>query len=269
MLFELPIWGCGAPRHGGFEEKKHDQRSGACQLLEGLLDLSLPHAADQVLDLYFDQKWHHNWPRPPAITPDVPKVSITISKGFFDLESWTALAMSTSPGDVAAKRAWQDLNLHRLVKDHGKSVHISKLFCAVAASDVHRFLLAQLAAGVANLMEATWLGTSASSTSVREAIGFQWLDIDEGFEKRFQVDRKLYAYVTTCGSCRADWQYMTMGSDKGDAPGMLLTHPHMAFPDNQAFVAVPQVGCLPKFGCQPKPKKSKRLLVELTFPHQF
>jgi len=250
------VWGCGTPRHGGFEEKKRDQRLGACQLIEGILNLSLPHAADITLHLYFDPQWHHNWPRPPIVSPDCMVVPITVHKGVVSLDSWKSFAISMQAGDIVAKRAWADLCLDRLVAEHGTSVPASKLLFQVASADSYRFLLAQLAAGFANLMEATWLGTTSSSTSVRDALGFQWLDIDEGFEKRFQVDRKLYSYVSSCSSCRVNWQFMTMGSDKGDAPGMVLTHSHFAFPDNQAFIGVPQAkrGCQPNRGVNQSPK---------------
>ena len=118
---------------------------------------------------------------------------------------------------------------------------VGKFLCRLAAAEGYRHLLAQMVVGVADLLETTWL-TAATSADAQESSCFDWLNLDDGFEKRLQVDRKLFSYVASCQSSQTSWQFMSMASDAGDAPGIKLQHSHMAFPNNTAFIAIPQAG---------------------------
>ena len=200
--------------------------------------------------------------------PRLCQTSIGVHNGLAVLDAWKHLATHADAGDNAATKAWRDLRLGDVVGD-GSSMPVGKLLCVLSSSEPYRHLLAQVAVGVADLLETTWL-TSVVGNRPREDSGFDWLNFDDGFEKRFQVDRKLFSYVSSCSSCQSDWQFMTMASDAGDAPGVKLQHSHMAFPNNIAFIAVPQAkGCQPKVPPLGGVQFYEPTLVELTFPQQF
>ena len=69
-----------------------------------------------------------------------------------------------------------------------------------------------------------------------EGIGFE-----ESLSKQDDLDKRLSRHVSSCREFRLDWQYMPIATDKGEGGGLSMSQTLFAFPDNQAFVGVPQV----------------------------
>jgi len=110
----------------------------------------------------------------------------------------------------------------------------------LAALPCTRYLAAQVATQAASLLEGVWLGTAPSPDFTFERETFQDL-----MSQRDPLSRQLFVYTHSCKLCRVDWQYMSIVTDKGDGGGLGLQQTIFTFPDNVAFLAVPQVRTWP------------------------
>eukprot|EP00972_Heterocapsa_arctica_P113284 16436281-Heterocapsa_arctica.AAC.1 len=110
----------------------------------------------------------------------------------------------------------------------------------LSSSPSTRYLAAQLACAIGGVIEDYCLSMASGCCKGSAAGSFEWLDWCTGLDNKGQFDKQLHFYVQACKNCREDWQFVSLASDKGDGGGLPLMQTVFAFPDNQAFVAIPQ-----------------------------
>eukprot|EP00974_Lingulodinium_polyedra_P090081 8734497-Lingulodinium_polyedra.AAC.1 len=193
----------------------------------------------KVILLIFDTDWCCPWPRPQCSTPGCSHVEIVVDSQGVHLDAWREQAAGQAG---LLSEAWQASQLDQVQEP----VSILTLVMHLIVLLKTRYLAAQVLCAVSRWLEVKWLqmGLAKETPTANDAMGFEWLDWCEALQKKHQLNRKIASYVKSCQVCRGDWQYLSLASDKGDGGGLPMLQTVFAFPDNQAFLAVPQVDSL-------------------------
>lgn len=235
----LCIWSASTGKEGGFEKDEH--RASASELLRGLIGLTLQGMRDQEFTfvLTFDTSWAATWPRPPLPTPMSESLPVKVSRKGIHLEEWQLRAVSGVRS--AAADAWFAAGL-AVCCAGGPVAPLHSTMRSLSSLPSTRHLAAQVVWQVARNCEAV-LTQLVLNRVLQGATGstLEWVGFDEALSKQHDLDKRLARYTASCRESRVDWQYMSCVTDKGDGGGLTMAQTLFAFPDNHAFVGVPQV----------------------------
>ena len=159
------------------------------------------------------------------------------------MDNWKACAEADEAEGTLLKDALADSHLDWKA---AAPIDLMELMMHLSFEPQQKFLAAQLSIQLAKILELHWLekGLGHGNGSKDDDIDFAWVEWAEILSKHADLDRKLASYTKSCQTSRSDWQHLLFGSDKGDGGGLPMLQTVMSFPDNEAFVAVPQVEAL-------------------------
>ena len=159
------------------------------------------------------------------------------------MNSWKVLADAYDAAGTVLNEALEDSHIDW---KSASPMTLMELMMHLSFQPQQKYLAAQCSIQLGRILEKHWLekGLGHGNGSKDDDIDFAWVEWAEILSKHADLDRKLASYTKSCQTSRSDWQHMLIGSDKGDGGGLPMLQTVMSFPDNEAFVAVPQVEAL-------------------------
>jgi hypothetical protein len=233
LMATLGVWSACAPQLGGFTA--HEHRLAAREILGGLLRLGVLQAeAGVAFRLIFDEDWTCNWPRPDTCQPGREVIELRLGSNGLDLADWCQHAKAYP--DSLPGQWWERARLKQFESSGPASLECVALHLATEPQclKLYHQLMWRISLLVETHMLQAAVGQSSSDTE------FTWLGFDVTLARSHDVDRQCASYVESCRSCRLDWQFLSMATDKGDGGGLPLQQTLVAFRDNQSFCCVPQ-----------------------------
>jgi hypothetical protein len=229
----LATWASSLPRHGGLTGDR--PRAAALEVLRAIVRAFAPDIANRALTLHFDSNWGCRWPRPDTGMGGNKVTLVIDSHGHVDLAPWLAVIAGTT--SFFAKHLFFDCGMTAF--GIGSNPSLVDLLIGACNSNSPSFacqLALRMAQHLDDQLLLLSLGKLASADSAVE-----WISGEIAFCHRHDIDRLCSQYVESTKVCRTRWQFLTGPSDKGEAGSLNLMHTVFVFPDNQAFMAIPQV----------------------------
>jgi hypothetical protein len=138
-----------------------------------------------------------------------------------------------------ASQLWDLANMRRFT---GLRVAATELFAILVHIPIASAFHAQIAIACSRLCEDVVTRLSIDGVA-GSGSSYVWDSADVRFMNRGDLDLLCSRYVQTCRVARMDWQYIGIPTDKGDSGALPLQQTFATFPDNMAFLFVPQVFC--------------------------